>query len=148
MPCNNTSTSATDFPLLIRFGTTTDIVTDEPCGSPRGLPEESTKSVLKFPCRSPVLTTEYQPLVVISCPATTCGISISFTTTFKIFCELWIGPVPRSTSMCVRLPSFLAKITGALSHPDPYTMGAGSLYFAALSTRGDKCVVLSPEVRT
>src|ERR687883_620801 len=56
--------------------------------------------------------------------------------------------MPSRASIWVRFPSFREKITGALSHPMPYTIGAGSLYFAEFSSNGETCDVLSPAVRT
>src|SRR5207302_9514764 len=97
------------------------------------------------PVRVPSVGTLYQPVPVMSRPATPAGISTSFTSTFSTLC---ISPIPSSTSIRVRLPSLRANTIGGLYHAVPYTIGTKSLYRAAFTETADVCQFLSPEVRT
>jgi len=101
---------------LIRFGTTTESNAMLPQGSPSAWPAPSAKFQSKPPVRPPVVTILNHPVAVMFVPGRPSGITMLFTSTCSADV---ISPIPSSTSIRVRFPSFFEKTINGEYHAVP-----------------------------
>ena len=87
-----------------------------PYGSPSGLPAPSAKFRSKAPIRPPAVTVLNHPVAVMFVPGCPSGITMLFTSTCSTDV---ISPIPSSTSIRVRFPSFFEKTISGECHAVP-----------------------------